>query len=39
MNMNEQSLKDISAFIDEAKIFYLAAVDGNQPKNRPCRCR
>lgn len=33
--MNEQSLKDISEFIDEAKIFYLATVDGDQPKNRP----
>lgn len=33
--MNEQSLKDISAFIDEAKIFYLATVDDDQPKNRP----
>ena len=33
--MNEQSLQEISAFIDEAKIFYLATVDGDQPKNRP----
>lgn len=33
--MNEQSLKDISAFIDEAKIYYLATVDGDQPKKRP----
>lgn len=37
--MNEQSLKDISVFINEAKIFYLAAVDCDQPKNRPCRCK
>ena len=26
--------KGISAFIDEAKIYYLATVDGDQPKNR-----
>ena len=33
--MTEQSLKEISNFIDEAKIYYLATVDGDQPKNRP----
>lgn len=33
--MNEQSLKEISAFIDQANVFYLATVDGDQPKNRP----
>ena len=26
--MTEQSLKEISNFIDEAKIYYLATVDG-----------
>ena len=33
--MNEKSLIEISEFIDEAKIYYLATVDGDQPKNRP----
>ena len=33
--MTEQSVKEISNFIDEAKIYYLATVDGDQPKNRP----
>ena len=33
--MTEQSLKEISNFIDETKIYYLATVDGDQPKNRP----
>ena len=30
--MTEQSLKEIINFIDEAKIYYLATVDGDQPK-------
>lgn len=33
--MNKQSLKEISEFIEEAKIYCLATVDGDQPKNRP----
>jgi len=33
--MNEQSLQEISAFLDEAGYFLLATTDGDQPKLRP----
>lgn len=30
-----EGAKRIDEFINEAKVFYLATVDGNKPKNRP----
>ncbi|MBP5159347.1 MAG: pyridoxamine 5'-phosphate oxidase family protein [Lachnospiraceae bacterium] len=32
-------MKEIDAFLGEAGVFYLATVDGDQPKNRPLGAR